>query len=133
MEHHYQMLYVEKKLNTGTVFNRYFSIIYQAWMANFERPQLNANSLLASSIGLSPYLRFGCLSSRLFYLKLTEVYKEVLTQSIKQTNKPLFGIIIIIVDIIVILKLKVIILFYCLSIFLFKHNIQYSQIVKTDT
>ncbi|XP_008310578.1 cryptochrome-1b isoform X2 [Cynoglossus semilaevis] len=49
----------------------------KAWMANFERPQLNANSLLASSIGLSPYLRFGCLSSRLFYLKLTEVYKEV--------------------------------------------------------
>lgn len=46
-------------------------------MANFERPRMNANSLLASPTGLSPYLRFGCLSSRLFYFKLTDLYRKV--------------------------------------------------------
>ncbi|KAJ8373637.1 hypothetical protein SKAU_G00042170 [Synaphobranchus kaupii] len=49
----------------------------KAWVANFERPRMNANSLLASPTGLSPYLRFGCLSCRLFYLKLTDLYKKV--------------------------------------------------------
>ncbi|KAG5830846.1 hypothetical protein ANANG_G00314890 [Anguilla anguilla] len=48
----------------------------KAWVANFERPRMNANSLLASPTGLSPYLRFGCLSCRLFYLKLTDLYKK---------------------------------------------------------
>ncbi|CAN2390471.1 negative regulation of corticosteroid hormone secretion [Pristimantis euphronides] len=38
---------------------------------------MNANSLLASTTGLSPYLRFGCLSCRLFYFKLTDLYKKV--------------------------------------------------------
>lgn len=49
----------------------------KAWVANFERPGMNSKSLLASPTGLSPYLRFGCLSSRLFYFKLTELYKKV--------------------------------------------------------
>ncbi|TNN80057.1 Cryptochrome-1 [Liparis tanakae] len=48
-----------------------------AWVANFERPRMNANSLLTSPTGLSPYLRFGCLSCRLFYFKLTELYRKV--------------------------------------------------------
>lgn len=51
----------------------------QAWVANFERPRMNANSLLASPTGLSPYLRFGCLSCRLFYFKLTDLYRKVKT------------------------------------------------------
>lgn len=51
--------------------------VLQAWVANFERPRMNANSLLASPTGLSPYLRFGCLSCRLFYFKLTDLYKKV--------------------------------------------------------
>lgn len=38
---------------------------------------MNANSLLASPTGLSPYLRFGCLSCRLFYYRLWELYKKV--------------------------------------------------------
>lgn len=46
-------------------------------MANFERPRMNANSLLASPTGLSPYLRFGCLSCRLFYFKLSDLYRKV--------------------------------------------------------
>ncbi|XP_039878788.1 cryptochrome-1-like isoform X3 [Simochromis diagramma] len=49
----------------------------KAWVANFERPRMNANSLLASPTGLSPYLRFGCLSCRLFYFKLTDLYRKV--------------------------------------------------------
>lgn len=53
------------------------SLVAQAWVANFERPRMNANSLLASPTGLSPYLRFGCLSCRLFYFKLTDLYRKV--------------------------------------------------------
>lgn len=49
----------------------------QAWVANYERPRMNANSLLASPTGLSPYLRFGCLSCRLFYYRLWDLYKKV--------------------------------------------------------
>ncbi|MEQ2313291.1 Cryptochrome-1 [Ameca splendens] len=49
----------------------------KAWVANFERPRMNANSLLASPTGLSPYLRFGCLSCRLFYFKLTDLFRKV--------------------------------------------------------
>ncbi|XP_038636619.1 cryptochrome-1b isoform X2 [Scyliorhinus canicula] len=49
----------------------------KAWVANFERPGMNSTSLLASPAGLSPYLRFGCLSCRLFYFKLTDLYKKV--------------------------------------------------------
>ncbi|XP_072336781.1 cryptochrome-1-like isoform X2 [Scyliorhinus torazame] len=49
----------------------------KAWVASFERPRMNAFSLLASPTGLSPYLRFGCLSCRLFYFKLTDLYKKV--------------------------------------------------------
>ncbi|XP_053280066.1 cryptochrome-1 [Pleuronectes platessa] len=49
----------------------------KAWVANFERPRMNTNSLLASPTGLSPYLRFGCLSCRLFYFKLTDLYRKV--------------------------------------------------------
>lgn len=41
---------------------------------------MNANSLLASPTGLSPYLRFGCLSCRLFYFKLTDLYRKVCFQ-----------------------------------------------------
>ncbi|XP_031423159.1 cryptochrome circadian regulator 3b [Clupea harengus] len=43
----------------------------------FERPKLNSILLMASPLGLSPYLRFGCLSCRLFYSKLTELYKQM--------------------------------------------------------
>uniref|UniRef100_A0A4W3KCE6 Cryptochrome circadian regulator 2 n=1 Tax=Callorhinchus milii TaxID=7868 RepID=A0A4W3KCE6_CALMI len=49
----------------------------KAWVANYERPKLNADSLVSSPTGLSPYLRFGCLSCRLFYYRLQELYKTV--------------------------------------------------------
>uniref|UniRef100_A0A671KE63 Cryptochrome-1 n=1 Tax=Sinocyclocheilus anshuiensis TaxID=1608454 RepID=A0A671KE63_9TELE len=54
----------------------------KAWVANFERPRMNANSLLASPTGLSPYLRFGCLSCRLFHFKLTDLYRKVKKNSV---------------------------------------------------
>ncbi|XP_063072025.1 cryptochrome circadian regulator 3b isoform X3 [Engraulis encrasicolus] len=41
-----------------------------------ERPKLNSSLLLASPLGLSPYLRFGCLSCRLFYSRLTQLYNK---------------------------------------------------------
>ncbi|XP_013166823.1 PREDICTED: cryptochrome-1-like isoform X2 [Papilio xuthus] len=49
----------------------------KAWVASFGRPKMTPQSLLASPTGLSPYLRFGCLSTRLFYYQLTELYKRV--------------------------------------------------------
>uniref|UniRef100_A0A8K9UVW1 Cryptochrome circadian regulator 3b n=1 Tax=Oncorhynchus mykiss TaxID=8022 RepID=A0A8K9UVW1_ONCMY len=53
------------------------------WQVNFERPRNTASPLLPSPLGLSPYLRFGCLSCRLFYSKLAELYNEV-----KMNNSP---------------------------------------------
>ncbi|XP_071393281.1 cryptochrome-1-like, partial [Centroberyx affinis] len=48
-----------------------------AWQVNFKCPKLNSSPLLPSPLGLSPYLRFGCLSCRLFYRKLAELYNKV--------------------------------------------------------
>lgn len=43
----------------------------KAWVASFGRPKMTPQSLLASQTGLSPYLRFGCLSVRVFYHQLS--------------------------------------------------------------
>lgn len=45
------------------------------WICDFEKPKTSPNSLEPSTTVLSPYLKFGCLSSRLFYQRLKEVYK----------------------------------------------------------
>lgn len=45
------------------------------WICAFEKPNTSPNSLEPSTTVLSPYLKFGCLSSRLFYQKLKDVYK----------------------------------------------------------
>jgi cryptochrome len=45
------------------------------WVCNFEKPQTSPNSLELSTTGLSPYLKFGCLSSRLFYQKIKDIYR----------------------------------------------------------
>lgn len=50
----------------------------QVWVANFEHPRVNRCSLYASPTGLSPYLRFGCLSCRVLYYNLRELYMKVL-------------------------------------------------------
>lgn len=49
----------------------------KTWVASFGRPKMTPQSLLPSQTGLSPYLRFGCLSTRLFYYQLTDLYKKV--------------------------------------------------------
>lgn len=49
----------------------------KAWIASFEKPKVTPNSLFPSPTGLSPYLRFGCLSPRLFYHRLSELYRKV--------------------------------------------------------
>ena len=62
---------------------------HKAWVATFGVPKLTPNSLMnKSQNGLSPYLRFGCLSSRLFYHRLSELY-----QKMKNSQAPasLFG------------------------------------------
>ncbi|XP_017554325.1 cryptochrome-2 [Pygocentrus nattereri] len=53
----------------------------KAWVASFERPRINAHSLFANPTGLSPYLCFGCLSSRVFYYHLRELYMKLRRKS----------------------------------------------------
>ena len=53
----------------------------KAWVASFGRPKMTPQSLLASPTGLSPYLRFGCLSTRLFYHALSDLYRKVTNQT----------------------------------------------------
>ena len=40
-----------------------------------DKNSFDLQSLLASQTGLSPYLRFGCLSTRLFYHALSDLYR----------------------------------------------------------
>ncbi|XP_052808538.1 cryptochrome-1-like isoform X2 [Mya arenaria] len=53
----------------------------KAWVASFEKPKMTAQSLFPSQTTLSPYLRFGCISPRLFYWKLHELYRKIKKQS----------------------------------------------------
>ena len=50
----------------------------QVWVASVEHTRVNMCSLYASPTGLSPYLRFGCLSCRVLYYNLREFYMKVL-------------------------------------------------------
>ncbi|XP_073827020.1 (6-4)-photolyase [Musca autumnalis] len=45
------------------------------WVTAFEKPHTAPNSLEPSTTVLSPYLKFGCLSSRLFHKKLSAILK----------------------------------------------------------
>jgi len=47
-----------------------------AWVATFEKPQTAPNALQPSTTVLSPYLKFGCISPRLFWQKLEETYSK---------------------------------------------------------
>ncbi|KAF9612630.1 hypothetical protein IFM89_003072 [Coptis chinensis] len=48
------------------------------WIANFEKPKGDPSAFLKpATTVLSPYLKFGCLSSRYFYQCLQDVYKSV--------------------------------------------------------
>nr|7QUT_A Chain A, RE11660p [Drosophila melanogaster] len=48
----------------------------EIWVARFEKPNTAPNSLEPSTTVLSPYLKFGCLSARLFNQKLKEIIKR---------------------------------------------------------
>ncbi|KAG8568164.1 hypothetical protein GDO81_013907 [Engystomops pustulosus] len=45
-----------------------------AWVCNFKKPETEPNSLTPSTTVLSPYMKFGCLSTRTFYWRLAEIY-----------------------------------------------------------
>ncbi|XP_018559545.1 cryptochrome-2 [Lates calcarifer] len=49
----------------------------KVWVANLEHPRVSTCSLYASPTGLSPYLRFGCLSCRVLYYNLRELYMKL--------------------------------------------------------
>jgi len=46
-----------------------------AWVCAFEKPKTHPNALAPATTVLSPYLKFGCLSPRLFYHELDRIYK----------------------------------------------------------
>jgi len=51
----------------------------KAFIASYDKPKMTPQSLLASPTGLAPYLRFGCLSTRLFFSELNDLYQKVNT------------------------------------------------------
>ncbi|KAK9923226.1 hypothetical protein M0R45_031655 [Rubus argutus] len=54
------------------------SIENKEWVANFEKPKGDPSAFLKpATTVLSPYLKFGCLSSRYFYTCLQDVHKNV--------------------------------------------------------
>lgn len=46
------------------------------WICRFEKPKTSPNSLEPSTTVLSPYIKFGCVSSRLVYSDLQKVLKK---------------------------------------------------------
>uniref|UniRef100_W8BJA9 Cryptochrome-1 n=1 Tax=Ceratitis capitata TaxID=7213 RepID=W8BJA9_CERCA len=48
----------------------------ESWVAAFEKPNTAPNSLDPSTTVLSPYLKFGCLSARLFHQRLMDILKR---------------------------------------------------------
>lgn len=67
------------------VSSLYLSV--QVWVANLEHPRVSTCSLYASPTGLSPYLRFGCLSCRVLYYNLRELYMKVLWSAVFQPQR----------------------------------------------
>lgn len=54
------------------------------WVCSFEKPKTSPNSLEPSTTVLSPYLKFGCLSSRLLLKNL----KSILAENGKHSKPP---------------------------------------------
>ncbi|KAK9790587.1 hypothetical protein WJX73_008051 [Symbiochloris irregularis] len=46
------------------------------WVVQFEKPKTSPAALEPSTTVLSPYMKFGCISARLFYAKLVQIEKE---------------------------------------------------------
>ncbi|XP_055837387.1 cryptochrome-2 [Episyrphus balteatus] len=60
------------------------SLKNSSWVCSFEKPNTSPNSLEPSTTVLSPYLKFGCLSSLLFYKRL----KKILEKNSKHSKPP---------------------------------------------
>ncbi|XP_066565674.1 cryptochrome circadian regulator 5 [Amia ocellicauda] len=45
-----------------------------SWVCNFQKPETEPNTLNPSTTVLSPYVKFGCLSARTFWWRITDVY-----------------------------------------------------------
>ncbi|CAM8954250.1 unnamed protein product [Rhodiola kirilowii] len=61
------------------------SLANKEWVAKFEKPKGDPSAFLKpATTVLSPYLKFGCLSSRYFYQSLQNVYRTVT----KHTSPP---------------------------------------------
>ncbi|XP_034206484.1 (6-4)DNA photolyase isoform X1 [Prunus dulcis] len=59
------------------------SIENKEWVAKFEKPKGDPSVFLKpATTVLSPYLKFGCLSSRYFYICLKDLYKNVKTHTV---------------------------------------------------
>jgi deoxyribodipyrimidine photolyase len=56
------------------------------WVAAFEKPKTPPNSLAPSTTVLSPYLKFGCISPRLFYQELKAVEAAAAKHSVPPTS-----------------------------------------------
>ncbi|KAM3247541.1 (6-4)DNA photolyase isoform X1 [Capsicum annuum] len=58
------------------------SIANKEWIANFEKPKGDPSAFLKpATTALSPYLKFGCLSSRYFYQCIQDIQKSVKTHT----------------------------------------------------
>jgi len=44
------------------------------YVASFQKPMTNPCSIKPDTTGLSAYLKFGCMSSRMFYHKVQTIY-----------------------------------------------------------
>lgn len=45
------------------------------WVAEFEKPKTKPNALVPDTTGLSAYVKHGCLSARVFYHALSDIYE----------------------------------------------------------
>ncbi|KAM3936449.1 cryptochrome-1-like [Leptodactylus fuscus] len=54
----------------------------QGWVSQFKKPQTIPNSFLPSTTGLSPYFNLGCLSVRVFFHRLSNIYAQAKNHSL---------------------------------------------------
>lgn len=58
------------------------SLVDKKWVLEFEKPKGDPTAFIKpATTVLSPYLKFGCLSARLFYARLKEIYSQARSYS----------------------------------------------------
>ena len=53
------------------------------FICQFSKPKTNPTALKPATTALSPYLKFGCLSARLFYWEVRQVYENTMHLELK--------------------------------------------------